>query len=162
MAHELDELALDGHNYPTWVMDIKLSLALRGMYEAIVPPADRQQELPPTHKYNALYIIRHHIYLDLKLEYVLEEEPSVLWTALQNRYEQPKGVILPEANHDWIHLCLQDYKSVGDYNHAIHKICGKLRFSEKEPSNEDKIEKTLTTILSLDRVLKHQFYARNY
>jgi hypothetical protein len=50
MAHEFDELALDGHNYPTWTMDIKISLALRGIYEAIVPPAYRQQELPPTHK----------------------------------------------------------------------------------------------------------------
>jgi hypothetical protein len=88
MTHEFEEFALDGHNYPTWAMDVKISLALRGMYEAIVPPADRQQELSPTHKYNALYIIRHHIYPDLKSEYVLEEEPSVFWTAIQNRYEQ--------------------------------------------------------------------------
>jgi hypothetical protein len=42
MAHEFDELSLDGHNYPTWVIDVKISLALGGMYEAIVPPADRQ------------------------------------------------------------------------------------------------------------------------
>jgi hypothetical protein len=49
-------------------MDIKISLALRGMYEAIVLPADRQQELTPTHQYNALYIIRHHIHSDLKSE----------------------------------------------------------------------------------------------
>jgi hypothetical protein len=82
MAHEFEELALDGHNYTTWVMDIKISLALREIYEAIVPPTDRQQELPPTYKYNALYIIRHHIHPDLKSEYVLEEEPSVLWIAL--------------------------------------------------------------------------------
>jgi hypothetical protein len=88
MAHEFEELALDGHNYATWVMDVKISLALREMYEAIVPPADREQELPPTHKYNVLYIIRHHIHTDLKSEYVPEEEPSVLWTTLQNHYEQ--------------------------------------------------------------------------
>jgi hypothetical protein len=93
------------------VMDIKISLALRGMYEAIVPPADRQQELPSTYKYNALYIIRHHIHPDLKSEYVLEE-PSVLCTTLQNCYEQQKDVILLEANHDWIHLCMQDYISI--------------------------------------------------
>jgi hypothetical protein len=37
---------------------------------------------------------------DLKSEYVLEEEPSVLWTALQNCYKQQKVVILPEANLD--------------------------------------------------------------
>jgi hypothetical protein len=59
-------------------MDIKITLTLRGMYEAIVPPTDRQQELPPTHKYNVLYIIRHNIHLDLKSEYVLEEKPSVI------------------------------------------------------------------------------------
>jgi hypothetical protein len=39
MAREFEELALDGHNYPTWAMDVKISLAFRGMYEAIVPPA---------------------------------------------------------------------------------------------------------------------------
>jgi hypothetical protein len=143
-------------------MDVKISLALRVMYEAIVPPAEREQELPPTYQYNTLYIIRHHIHPDLKSEYVQEEEPSVLWTALQNRYEQQKAVILPEANQDWIHLHLQDYKSIRDYNHHVHKICDKLRFCKKEPSNEDKIEKTLTAMLPSDRVLKHQYRARNY
>jgi hypothetical protein len=82
MTCEFENLAIDGHNYPTWAMDINISLTLRGMYKAIVSPADRQQELPPTHKYNILYIIRHHIHPDLKSEYVLEEESSVLWTAL--------------------------------------------------------------------------------
>jgi hypothetical protein len=82
MACGFEELALDEHNYPTWTMDVKISLSLRGMYEAIVSPIDRQQKLPPTHKYNAFYIIRHHIHPDLKSEYVLEEESSVLWTAL--------------------------------------------------------------------------------
>jgi hypothetical protein len=138
MTHEFEELALDGHNYPTWAMNVKISLAFRGMYEAIVPPADRQQELPPTHQCNILYIIRHHIYLDLKLEYVLEEEPTVLWTAIQNHYEQQKAMILPETNHNWVHLCLQDYKSIRDYNHVVHKICAKLWFCEKEPSDEEK------------------------
>jgi hypothetical protein len=118
--------------------------------------------LPPTHEYNALYIIRHHIHPNLKLESVQEEEPRVLWTALQNRYEQQKVVILPEAKHDWIHLCLQDYKSIRNYNNVVHKICAKLRFCEKESSDEDKIEKTLTTMLPSDRVLKHQYRAQNY
>jgi hypothetical protein len=48
------------------------------MHEAITPPVERQQELLLTYKYNALYIIRHHIHPDLKSEYVLEEEPSTL------------------------------------------------------------------------------------
>jgi hypothetical protein len=49
MACEFEELVLDGHNYPTWAMDVKISLAFRGMYEAIVSPTDRQQELPHIH-----------------------------------------------------------------------------------------------------------------
>jgi hypothetical protein len=36
MTHEFEELALDGHNYHTWAMYVKISLTLYGMYEAIV------------------------------------------------------------------------------------------------------------------------------
>jgi hypothetical protein len=42
MAREFEELALDRHNYPTWAMNVKINLSFRGMYEAIIPPADRQ------------------------------------------------------------------------------------------------------------------------
>jgi hypothetical protein len=62
-------------------------------------------------------------------------------------------VILTEVNYEWIHLRLQDYKSIRDYNHVVHKLCAKLRFYEKEPFDEDKIEKTLTTMLSSDMIL---------
>jgi hypothetical protein len=162
MAREFEELAIDGQNYPTWALDIKISLASRGILNALTPPTERAQPLPDMMKYNALYIIRHHIHPDLKSEYVMEEEPSALWLSLKARYEQQKAVILPEANHEWTHIRLQDFKSIGDYNHAVHKVCAKLRFCEKEPSETDKIEKTLQTMLPSDRVLQHQYRARNY
>jgi hypothetical protein len=37
-----------------------------------------------------------------------------------------------------------------------------LHFCEKEPSEEDTIEKTHQTMLPSDRVLQHQYRARNY
>jgi hypothetical protein len=37
--------------------------------------------------------------------------------------------------------------------------CG---FCEKEPSEEDKIEKTLQTMLPSDRILLHQYRTQNY
>jgi hypothetical protein len=37
---EFDLLALDGHNYPTWAMDVKVSLASRGLYRAVLPPEE--------------------------------------------------------------------------------------------------------------------------
>jgi hypothetical protein len=54
MTREFKKLVIYGHDYPTWVMDIKISLALRGMYKLITPLVERQQELLPTYQYNAL------------------------------------------------------------------------------------------------------------
>jgi hypothetical protein len=142
MTREFEELALNGHNYSTWAMDVKISLALREVYEAILPPEVRTITLLDPFKYNALYIIRNHLHVDLKYEYVMEE-PHVLWAALQTRYEEQKVVILPEANYDWTMLRLQYFKTIGGYNHVVHKICAKLSFCEKEPSKADKNEKTL-------------------
>jgi hypothetical protein len=88
MTHEFEELALNRHNYPTWAMYVKISLALRGVYEAILPPEERIVPLLNPFKYNVLYIIRNHLHIDLKSEYVMEEEPNVLWPTLQTRYEQ--------------------------------------------------------------------------
>jgi hypothetical protein len=137
MARDFEELALDGHNYPTWALDIKISLASKNILSALLPPNERIEPLHDAYKYNTLYIIRHHLHPDMKAEYVMKEEPNVLWLSLKNRYEQQKVVILTEANHEWTHIC----PSIGDYNHDVHKICARLRFCDKEPSNADKIEK---------------------
>jgi hypothetical protein len=69
---------------------------------------------------------------------------------------------LPEANHEWTRIHLQDFKSIEDYNHAIHKVCAKLWFCEKEPSKEDKIKKTLQTMFPSDLALQHQYGVWNY
>jgi hypothetical protein len=143
-------------------IDVKISLAFCGVYEAILPTEKMIVPLFDPFKYNALYIIRNHLHVDLKSEYVMEEEPNVLWATLQIRYEQQKTVILPEANHDWSMLRLQDFKSIGEYNHVVHKICTRLQFCEKEPSKTDKIENILQTMLPLDRILQHQYRAWNY
>jgi hypothetical protein len=52
MTHKFEELVLDGHNYSTWAMDVKISLALRGVYEAILPPQERTVPLLDPFKYN--------------------------------------------------------------------------------------------------------------
>src|SRR4051812_5872085 len=92
----------------------------------------------------------------------MEESPSNMWQPHKTRYEQQKTVILPEASHKWTHLRLHDFKSVGAYNHADHKIFSKLRFYEKEPSRGEKIEKNLSTMLQADRILQQQYRARKY
>ena len=87
---EFDLLALDGHNYPTWAVDVKVSLASRGLYRAMLPLEEGVAPLDDQHVYTALYLIRSHIHPDLKAKYLLEENPRNLWNSLKQRYEQQK------------------------------------------------------------------------
>jgi hypothetical protein len=87
MTREFDELVLDEHNYPTWALYIKISLAFRGIMAALTPPVERKATFLDTYKYQTLYIIQNHLHPDLKSEYVMEEEPHSLWVALKGRYE---------------------------------------------------------------------------
>jgi hypothetical protein len=93
-------------------MDIKISLTFRVVYEAILPHEERTVPLLYPFKYNALDITRNHLHIDLMSEYVMEEEPNVLWTALQTHYEHQNVMILPKVNHDWTMLRHQDFKSI--------------------------------------------------
>jgi hypothetical protein len=73
-----------------------------------------------------------------------------------------KAVLLPEATHEWNHLYIYDFKFVGEFNHVIHKISAKLRFCEKKPSDADKIEKTLSTMLLAHMILQQQYRQRGF
>jgi hypothetical protein len=61
------------------------------MFKAIEAPKEGAAALPEPNKYHALFIIRNHIHLDIKAEYLMEEDPRALWLALQQRYEQQKS-----------------------------------------------------------------------
>jgi hypothetical protein len=45
-----------------------------------------------------------------------------------------------KENHEWTYLCPQDYKSIGDYNHIVHKICATNKH-KKNKSKEQSLEK---------------------
>jgi hypothetical protein len=72
---EFDVLALDGHNFTTWAMDLKVSLLLRGMFKAIETAKEGEATLPEPNKYHALFIIRNHIHPYLKAEYLMDKDP---------------------------------------------------------------------------------------
>ena len=103
---EFELLALDGHNYTTWAVDIKVSLASRRLYQAVLPLQEGVAPLDDQHVYTTLYIIRSHIHPDLKAEYLLEENPRNLWKSLKQRYEQQKALLLPATNYEWTQLRL--------------------------------------------------------
>jgi hypothetical protein len=159
---EFDILALYASNFPAWAVDLKVNLLTLGLYRCINETV--AGTVTPSNMFNcsALKVMRNHIHTDLKMECIDQEDPRALWTALKNRYEQHKAIILLEATHEWNHLCLQDFKIVDEFNHFVHKICSKLRFCEREPSEAEKIEKTLSTMLPSERIITQQYQEKNF
>ncbi|KAG2561792.1 hypothetical protein PVAP13_8KG112401 [Panicum virgatum] len=85
---EFEVLALDGHNFPTCAIDIKVSLSRCGLYTCLSDLETSTKSMIEKNKYEASYIIRNHIHPDLKSEYKMEENPRALWNILKQRYEQ--------------------------------------------------------------------------
>jgi hypothetical protein len=112
VTKEFEFLALDGSNFPSWTMDVKVQLSTLGLYRCIDDRAEGTVNPSNMSKFSTLKVMRNHIHPDLKMEYMYEEDPRVLWTFLKNRYEQHKAIVLHEAMHEWNHLRLQDFKTV--------------------------------------------------
>jgi hypothetical protein len=51
---------------------------------------------------------------------------------------------------------------VNEYNHAMHKLSSKLKFCEKEPTDAEKIEKTLSTMLPAHMIIQQQYRQRGF
>ena len=92
----------------------------------------------------------------------MEEDPRALWVALKECYDHQYAIMLPEVRREWSLIHLMDFKSVVEYNSAVHKICSKLRFCDQPISNEDLIEKTLVTFLPANRLLQQQYCNGKY
>ncbi|XP_019178652.1 PREDICTED: uncharacterized protein LOC109173801 [Ipomoea nil] len=155
---EFNELALDGSNYLTWALDIEIHLASKELSQTIVA----KSQCTNAQKAQTLIFLRHHLNHDLKNEYLTEKDPLALWESLKDRFDQQSSIVLPQAQFDWLHLRFQDYKSVIDYNSALHKIVSQLKLCKQEVSETDLIEKTLSTFHASNLVLQQQYRAKNY
>ena len=72
-------------------------------------------------------------------------DPLVLWQDLKDRYDHQKTVILPKARNDWLHLRLQDFKTVSEYNSAMFKITSQLNSCGEKVGDKEMLEKTYST-----------------
>ena len=75
----------------------------------------------------AMIFLRHHLDEGLKNEYLTIKDPLVHWKNLKEIYDHQKTVILPKARYDWMHLRLQDFRTVAEYNSTLFKISSKLQ-----------------------------------
>ncbi|KAI5351289.1 hypothetical protein L3X38_004180 [Prunus dulcis] len=105
----------------------------------------------------AMIFLRRHIHEALKSEYVVVDEPLVLWKALGERYDHQRMVTLPKARYEWTHLRFQNFKSVSEYNSSMHRITSLMRLCGENISEEDMLEKTLSTFHASNVVLQQQY-----
>ncbi|XP_074374570.1 uncharacterized protein LOC141714979 [Apium graveolens] len=71
-------------------------------------------------------------------------------------------VILPKAHYDWLHLRLQDYKSVSEYNSAMFKITSQLKLCSENITDKDMLEKTYSTFHANNMLLQQQYRERGF
>ena len=144
---EFPELAQTGLNYLSWSSNCEIFLQGKTLLRAIGKGAQLAVADPKfeTENAQALHFLRHHLSPTLKDEYMAERSASGLWTALKQRFERLKYTMKPRAEAEWIRLRFADFKTVGEYNSALHRICATLQMCGTEITDTQKIEKTLST-----------------
>ncbi|KAI5335796.1 hypothetical protein L3X38_025930 [Prunus dulcis] len=110
---EFAALDLSGDNYLSWVLDAKIHLRANGFGQTIIDENDAS----PEENANAMIFLRRHIHEALKSEYVVVDEPLVLWKALgsechfiSRQYPQTwaKGQACPLARKQKRSWCCSD------------------------------------------------------
>ena len=147
-SREFEELAQHGQNYLTWASDVEKVLGAKKLHAAIGFGTSKDSNPTDEENDQALHFLRHHLCLTLKNEYTTEKNALALWIALKKLFEKLKYTILPRAEQEWNRLHFADYKTVGEYNSVLHRICTNLQLCGKVITDEEKIEKTLSTFHS--------------
>ena len=71
-------------------------------------------------------------------------------------------MILPKARYEWIHLRLQDFKTVSEYNSAVFKISSQLKLCGEKITDEDLLEKTFSTFHASNVLLQQQYREKGF
>ncbi|XP_015057734.1 uncharacterized protein LOC107004028 [Solanum pennellii] len=90
----------------------------------------------------AMIFLRHHLDEGLKMEYLTVKDPLV---------------VLPQARYDWIHLRLQDFKSISEYKSSMFKIISQLKLCGENITDHDMLEKTFSTFPASSMLLQQQY-----
>ncbi|XP_020878967.1 uncharacterized protein LOC110227768 [Arabidopsis lyrata subsp. lyrata] len=155
---EFEALNVSGDNYLQWALDTKIFLNSKGLGECIIDGNTASTK----DRFQAIFHIRHHLADSLKNQYLTLENPLELWVALKKRYDHQKTVLLPQAKFDWKNLRFLDFKSVDAYNSELFRIVSLMKLCGDEVSDNDLLEKTLSTFHTQNIVLQQQYRAMKF
>ncbi|PIM98030.1 hypothetical protein CDL12_29491 [Handroanthus impetiginosus] len=120
-------------NYLSWVVDAKMHLDAMGLKNTIV----EKNEATIQNRAKTMIFLRHHLDESLKIEYLT-------------------------ARYDWLHLRLQDFKSISEYNSVMFKITSQLMLCGEKISDKDMLEKTLSTFHASNLHLQQQYREKGF
>nr|XP_016479289.1 PREDICTED: uncharacterized protein LOC107800606 [Nicotiana tabacum] len=157
---KLEFMALDisGNNYLPWVLDAEIHLDAKSLGDTI----KEGNEASSQNKAKTIIFLRHHVDEGLKSEYLTLKDPFQLWTSLKERYDHLKATVLPRARREWMHLRLQDYKSINGYSSVVYRIISQLKLCREPMNDEDMLEKALSTFHASNMVLQQQYREKGF
>ncbi|XP_062017977.1 uncharacterized protein LOC133734357 [Rosa rugosa] len=152
---EFDILDSEGLEYHRWVSDVETAFVAKDYTATITDSKD--DELSNKVKANALMFLRRHIDPSLCWEYLQLKTPKELWDALKGRFGNIHDTLLPELIVQWNEIRLLDYKRVNDFNKDMLRLKARLNFCGKELTEDDMIQKTLSTFPTSAIILANQY-----
>jgi hypothetical protein len=106
--------------------------------------------------------MRKHIDDSLEQQYLQIEDPTDLWRQLEARFRHEKTIFLPKARHDWANLKVYDFSDFLSYNNELFKIVSQLQLCGEKKTDEDMIEKTLSTFPTAAALLAQMYRSMKF
>lgn len=150
-----EPLAPDGTNFLDWQFNIRTYLSAEELIYTLHPNLEKPIE--PAHKWQTRLILCRHLDPSLRMQYIHEEDPAILWGALESRFQHEETIILPQARSNWLSLRVLDFPNFHSYDSELHRIVAQLRICGQSITDAAMIDKTLSTFPPACAILSQQY-----
>jgi hypothetical protein len=161
-------LSVDGSNFLEWINDAKTVLSAENLARTLITPvaststANHADNIPEVCKWQALLLLRRHLDQALRLQYLEVDDPADLWVQLHARFHHQQTFFLPQARTDWLNLRVLDFPDFVSFNSELHRIVAQLRLCGETVTENELIEKTLSTFPLATAILSQQYMNMKY
>ncbi|XP_050374599.1 uncharacterized protein LOC126792161 [Argentina anserina] len=123
---------------------------------AIKPLKAKEEQVSNEVKSHALMFLRCHMDKVLNKQCLKYTDPSVLWKALKERFDNVHNARLLTLFAEYRSVRLLDVAKVHDFHQEMLNLQADLNVCGKEKTDEDMIEKTLKTFPASTSEIAHQ------
>ncbi|XP_050365446.1 uncharacterized protein LOC126783968 [Argentina anserina] len=154
---EFDILDSHGTEYHRWVSDVQITFVRKKFTAATNPPKEKEDQASDEVKAQTLMFLRRHMDKVLNKQCLKYTDPSVLWEALKEQFNNVHDAQLPTLLAEWRSFHLLDFAKVHDYHQAILNLQPDLNVCGKEKTDDAMIENTLETFPEFTSEIAHQY-----